>query len=558
MRIRSLALLSLLALTLLCSRAASAAETITFEEMSPDGPGTGGVIPVLNFYAAQGVIFRAVALDYSRGIAIPNFAHSGTKGIETCYATEFCSAPIEMTFTQAQTYVKLFVGFDGSLSQAITVVMHAFAADGSEVGQATATLAASTSATPIQTPMETTANSATIVRVTIGIESDGVPSFTNGLAVDDVEFDTAGPQPPCPALQNPTVSISQPANDLTVQFNQFPLAFIVNSGDPFAVTTVTDSGSGQSHSVSYPGFTGTFGPTSVHGLLVPGLSTLTVAVKDCRGSAQASVSINFTPIATDERFHVLGFEATQVIQNIPSGVPLIADKPTVVRVYLRVTGSTPQITNVRGTLFAYRPANSFFDVGLPLDGSVHSSNFITVDQSDDLKAKRLSLDKSLNFDLPADWITQGAVHFELRLDVDNSPSSPVLIPCDGCNLKFGTGGAIFSTFHPMPTFNLRIIGLNYTTDPQVAANNPPRALDFALLESWVRRTFPAGQFTVTTNTVIADNVFPFSCNAANAQLAAIRATEVAAGIGSPHALHRTRDQHRWLHARLCGRDPRQP
>src|SRR6266436_4652922 len=62
---------------------ASALETVTFEEMSPGGPGTGGVIPVLNFYAAKGVIFNAVALDYSKGLAIPNFAHSGTKAIET-------------------------------------------------------------------------------------------------------------------------------------------------------------------------------------------------------------------------------------------------------------------------------------------------------------------------------------------------------------------------------------------------------------------------------------------------------------------------------------------
>jgi hypothetical protein len=33
---------------------ASAVEIVTFEEMSPDGPGTGGVIPVMNFYAMKG------------------------------------------------------------------------------------------------------------------------------------------------------------------------------------------------------------------------------------------------------------------------------------------------------------------------------------------------------------------------------------------------------------------------------------------------------------------------------------------------------------------------
>src|SRR4029453_13388199 len=103
----------------------------------------------------------------------------------------------------------------------------------------------------------------------------------------------------------------------------------------------------------------------MNGLLVPGTSTLTVAVRDCRGAAQEAVIINFTPIATDAGFHVLGLEAPQVLQNIPMGVPLVADKPTVVRVYLRLSGSTPTITGVRGKLTAYRPANSFDDIGPP-------------------------------------------------------------------------------------------------------------------------------------------------------------------------------------------------
>lgn len=288
MGIRFLATFLVFALTFLVGSPASATETIRFEEMTPDGPGTGGAVPVLNFYAAQGVIFRAVALDFPKGLAIPNFAHSGTRAIETCYAVEFCSAPIEMTFTQAQARIRLWVGFSSSLAQSATVAMRAFAGDGSQVGQTIKTLAASTTPTAIQTPMEITTTGAKIARVTVGLESGGAPTFTSGLAVDDVEFDTAGPPPACAATQDPTVSISQPTSGQTVQFDQFILAFIVNSADPFATTTITDAGSGQVHSVSYPGFNGSFGPSWVNGLLVPGSSTLTVAVKDCHGTAQAS------------------------------------------------------------------------------------------------------------------------------------------------------------------------------------------------------------------------------------------------------------------------------
>jgi hypothetical protein len=411
-----------------------------------------GALPVLDFYANRGVIFRASAIDFTKGPPIvANFAHSGTNAVETCFAVEFCTTPIEVTFTQGQAHVSAFTGFDTPLVEAVTVVMRGFAADGSQVAQASVTLGPRTTPTPIQTPLAITAPTATIVRVTVGVESGGAPSFSNGLAIDDVEFDTVGPPPPCTSPQLPTVVLFQPASGTTVQFDQFVLAFAVTSGDPFAVATVTDSGPGGTKTATFPGFNGAFGPTVVGGLLVPGPSTLTVAVKDCRGAAQTSAGITFTPIATDEQFHVLGFEATQVLQNIPPSVPLVADKPTFARVYLRVSGSTPKVTGVRGTLVAYRPANSFGDIGLPLPGSVRSSNAIDVDQSTDLKARRLKLTESLNFQLPADWIGPGKAHFEVTLDVDGSPNSPASIPCDGCHNIIGTGNANFQTFHTMPS-----------------------------------------------------------------------------------------------------------
>jgi hypothetical protein len=526
------ALLLAVALSMIPNARASAVEIVTFEEMSPDGPGTGGVIPVLNFYAAKGVIFHAVALDYSKGIAIPGFAHSGTKAVETCYASEFCSAPIEISFTQAQARVKLWAGFSARLDQPITVVMRAFASDGSQLGQASAILGPNPAPTSIQTPLEISTTTATITRVTAGIESGGTVAFTNNLAIDDVEFDTAGPPPVCTATQDPTVVITRPSNGQTVQFNQFTLAFRVVTGDPFAITTVNDAGSGQQNSVNYYGFNGVFGPTWMNGLLVPGTSTLTVAVKDCHGSAQASVTINYSPIAPDERFHVLGFEATQVVQNVPSSVPLVANKPTLVRVYLSVTGSTSEVTGVRGTLYAYRPLDSQLDRGPPLQGAAHSSNVISVASATDLKAQRLNLGSSLNFELPTDWISEGTVHFELTLDMDGSPSSPVSIPCDGCNNIYFNGRPAFVSFVAMPVFRLRIVGLQYAlgTPPVL---QPPRAQDFALFQSWVQRAYPAGDFEVSTTMATSNRAWPFDCNAANAQISAIRATEVSNGR-DPH------------------------
>ena len=207
-----------------------------------------------------------------------------------------------------------------------------------------------------------------ITQITVGFTSSD--SFNNSLVVDDLEFDSAG-APVCSATQNPTVTMTQPTNGQNVQFDQFLLAFSVATGDPFATTTVmTGLGLGAVNSVSYPGFNGTFGPTWMSGLLFPGTNTLTVAVNDCRGSATASATISYFPIAAGARFHVLGFKATQAVQNIPSSVPLIVDKPTLVRVYLKAEGSTSQINAVRGTLFGYRPLNNQFDRGPLLQGVV--------------------------------------------------------------------------------------------------------------------------------------------------------------------------------------------
>src|SRR5262249_53870180 len=86
---------------------------IDFEDLPAGPPGTDALVFVSGQYADQGILFFPFpsAFDYSRGsLAIPGFAHSGTKAIEGCSA-EFCTEPIEMSFTTAQPRVKVWVGF---------------------------------------------------------------------------------------------------------------------------------------------------------------------------------------------------------------------------------------------------------------------------------------------------------------------------------------------------------------------------------------------------------------------------------------------------------------
>ena len=63
---------------------------ITFEEFTTPGPGQGGQVRVNDQY--PGVTFNSAwVLDYSKGLTIPGFAHSGTRAIVLCYGIEFCT-----------------------------------------------------------------------------------------------------------------------------------------------------------------------------------------------------------------------------------------------------------------------------------------------------------------------------------------------------------------------------------------------------------------------------------------------------------------------------------
>lgn len=168
---------------------------INFDDLVTGGLGTGGPISVTNQYASQGVTFNSpVAIDFSKGNAIPGFAHSGTNAIEQCYAAEFCTAPIEIRFSQGQSRVKVWVGYDSTLNEKTPVIMRAFDSSGNQVARAEENLAEQ-GPIPINIPLEvSTINQrnpvltrSNIVRVTVDFRDEN--RYTNGLAVDDVEFE---------------------------------------------------------------------------------------------------------------------------------------------------------------------------------------------------------------------------------------------------------------------------------------------------------------------------------------------------------------------------------
>src|ERR1035437_8827391 len=489
---RALVASAALALDLVCL-CANASVVISFEDLPASGNGTGG-LSVGNQYASLGITFNfPTALDFSQGTpAIPGFAHSGTKAIEICYGIEFCGNKLQMDFTCAQTHVKVWVGYEyNSLSSAQTVIMRAYNSGGAQVATGTATLGPSdTYYIPIQTPLEVNVGSASLPRVTVGFlgAEGGNPSiFNNGLCFDDVEFDQ-GPPPPCPSTHNPALQVTKPASGTVVQANEFILDYTATTPDPFAQVTLIATGPNSATRSATYYFSGHFGPVAEDGFLFPGVNQLAITVTDCYGSTTTTRTIEYDPTDPSTRLQVMGIEITQAIQDLHSSVPMIADKRTFARVYVRSEGPTTEIRNVTGWLRACRPDGAGLICLSGLGSSVQSLNTITVDTSSDVTAKRRDLNASLNFELPPDWIVAGNLHVEVTL---RAPGADFLA-CDGCNNPDRWGAKAFVQFQTAPPLFLQIVNLNYmrTMGGICCTLFSPNQSDADNLTSLLRRLYP--------------------------------------------------------------------
>lgn len=204
-----------------------------------------------------------------------------------------------------------------------------------------------------------------------------------------------------------------------------------------------------------------------------------------------------------------GAEVTQAIQSLANTIGLIANKGTVVRLYLSSRLTMP--ITVRGTLRVTRGAATSL---------VPSSNAVLLDSADFGKtdAKRLDAAKTLNFLLPAGTTAVGSADLSLAaIEETGSGTAHSFTP---------PGSLATGSFLQTPPLRITVIGFSYT---QNARTFTPTALDFALVQSWLRRAYPIGDVIWSQRVVVATAAVPFGCGDINSQLAAIRALDVAAG-----------------------------
>jgi len=210
-----------------------------------------------------------------------------------------------------------------------------------------------------------------------------------------------------------------------------------------------------------------------------------------------------------------GIEIVQAVQDLANSVELVANKTTVVRVYI----DAPQgaAAGVLSGEIAWRRGSG----GETYASPVKPIRFDPANHPDPA-AQRHRVDASLNFILPAE--ATGAGQISLRV-----------------TRIFALGGAehaptgmteAAAAFSSAPPLRVRAIGLRYRVNGQ-GPRHTPDAVHFNYLRSYLLRAYPVAEVAWSQHVVDADFGAPFggsSADLANAQLAALRSREVSGGV----------------------------
>lgn len=230
-----------------------------------------------------------------------------------------------------------------------------------------------------------------------------------------------------------------------------------------------------------------------------------------------------------------GAEVIQVIQDLSNSVPLVADRPTMVRVYLGIDSGN--LARVRGRLTVKREESRVVEgverIEFVTVTEVPSKegDVVTLDPSDNgaTQRKRGNMAESLNFELPAEATRRGVYRFSLK--VTNRDGAE--LPCPGCaQLEQRTNPFEFEDVKP---FKVVLVGLRYGArerDSDTQLTVAPTDRDFRMIESWLRRAFPVStrpdKFIVKYKTTIASETWnlPLNCTLVNLKLSALRLNDI--------------------------------
>jgi hypothetical protein len=145
----------------------------------------------------------------------------------------------------------------------------------------------------------------------------------------------------------------------------------------------------------------------------PGRYSITVTNRDgqsaTRENAFEVTELQLPPLRVELVFE--GWEVTQGIQNLLNDVPLVANKPTYVRVYGRSAGGTRDGRAPRVDALLRGSSN-----GVSLPGSPLSPMNSTQDLRPGQRFDRGNANDSWTFRLPESWYREGTIQLEVEID----------------------------------------------------------------------------------------------------------------------------------------------
>jgi hypothetical protein len=236
-----------------------------------------------------------------------------------------------------------------------------------------------------------------------------------------------------------------------------------------------------------------------------------------------------SPAPAAGEISVLHIEVTQGIQDDKQSVPLLKGKRTFVRVFFNYSGAA-LVPTWSGLLGLSDPATG-------VQNEIHSLNSASsrLDPalSGKLDVQRHSVSSGLLFELPItleNWTTKSRIVFSHLKLMDSSGHEWNI--CTNC-----ADLANDANFHPSQKLKINLIGLRYQRNGE---QFQPREVDLTYVKSYLARAYPAGEVDVETR--IFDwtpNPFgpanepsrpvSFNCNAANAALTQLRASDIDGG-----------------------------
>jgi hypothetical protein len=176
--------------------------------------------------------------------------------------------------------------------------------------------------------------------------------------------------------------------------------------------------------------------------------------------------ITYLPlVAKPPDLSITNLEISQAIQDVNNSVPLVANRPAVVRIYTE-TSSGSSVPGSSITLTATRGGSSL----TPITSATMTAS---------AASSRSDLGSTFNITLPNDWLS-GTVQMTAKIDGQT-----------------GGGFGKTITFNTVPTLNVMLVPINYTHTPTGTTFPGPTA---ERIGDWLMRAYPLSNMSITVHT----------------------------------------------------------